>query len=168
MIFFLQERFPQFQGLSAAGPATVVLMIVGLFMLLVALPSGWLADRVSRRLLMLMAGLVAAVGTLIVVLIPQVMAVYGGSALVGVGMGVYYAASWALGTAIVPKDRAGQFLGLSNLAGAGAGAIGAYIGGPLADRMSYTLLMGIYGFLFLVSALPLLGIQETTQVRGIV
>jgi MFS family permease len=166
MIFFLQERFPEFQGLSAAGPATVVLMVVGLFMLLVALPSGLLADRVSKRLLMLIAGLVASTGALIVVSLPQMMAVYAGSALVGVGMGVFYAANWALGTAIVPKDRAGQFLGLSNLAGAGAGAIGAYIGGPLADRMSYSLLMGIYGLLFLLSTLPLLGIQEDRPKRA--
>jgi len=160
MIFFLQERFPEFQGLSAAGPATMVLMFVGLFMLLVVLPSGWLADRVSKRLLMLVAGIVAALGTLVVVAIPHIAAVYAGGSLVGVGMGVFYAANWALGTAIVPADRAGQFLGLSNLAGAGAGAIGAYIGGPLADRMSYALLMGIYGLLFLLATLAILGIKE--------
>jgi hypothetical protein len=29
--------------------------------------------------------------------------------------------------------EAGRFLGISNLAGAGAGAIGTYIGGPIAD-----------------------------------
>ena len=160
MIFFLQERFPELAGLRAAGPATLVLMFVGLFMLLVALPSGWLADRVSKRLLMLVAGLVATAGTLVVVAIPHMTAVYAGSALVGIGMGIFYAANWALGTAIVPPGRAGQFLGLSNLAGAGAGAIGAYIGGPLADRMSYTLLMAIYGLLFLFATLALLGIQE--------
>jgi MFS family permease len=159
-IYFLQERFPELGGLRAAGPATMVLMFVGLSMLLTVLPSGWLADRMSRKLLMLIAGTVAAAGTLIVVAIPRLAAIYGGSSLVGVGMGIFYAANWALGTAIVPQDRAGQFLGLSNLAGAGAGAIGAYIGGPLADRMSYGLLMGIYGILFLVSTLALLGIEE--------
>ena len=160
MIYFLQERFPDLAGLRAAGPATMVLMLVGLFLLLVALPSGWLADRVPKRMLMLVAGIVAAAGTLVVVLVPHMAALYAGSSLVGVGMGVFYAANWALGVALVPPDRAGQFLGLSNLAGAGAGAIGAYIGGPLADRMSYTLLMAIFGLLFALSTLALLGIRE--------
>ena len=48
--------------------------------------------------------------------------------------------------------------GLANLAGAGAGAIGAYVGGPLADRTSYVLLFGVYATLFALSALTVRGI----------
>jgi hypothetical protein len=65
-----------------------------------------------------------------------------------------------LGTKIVPKEKAGQFLGLSNLAGAGAGAIGAYIGGPIADNKSYVLLMSLYGVLFLLSMFAIGKIEE--------
>ncbi len=78
----------------------------------------------------------------------------------GIGVGLFYSANWALGTELVPEDRAGQFLGLSNLAGAGAGAIGAYIGGPIADNLSYVLLMVIYGSMAVISTLALLGIKE--------
>ena len=39
------------------------------------------------------------------------------------------------------------------LAGAGAGAIGAYIGGPIADSFGYVFLFAIYGVLFLLSFL---------------
>ena len=45
-------------------------------------------------------------------------------------------------------------------AGAGAGAIGAYIGGPLADNTGYVLLFTIYGMLFLLSIAALKGVQE--------
>jgi hypothetical protein len=51
-------------------------------------------------------------------------------------------------------------LGLSNLAGAGAGAIGAYIGGPIADNTSYVLLMIIYGSMVLLSIFAVFGIRE--------
>jgi MFS family permease len=64
-----------------------------------------------------------------------------------------------LGTEIVPKDQAGKFLGISNLAGAGAGAVGAYIGGPIADQIGYTNLMTIYVVLFLFSILALAKIK---------
>jgi MFS family permease len=73
---------------------------------------------------------------------------------------VFYSASWALGADIVPREEAGRYLGLANLAGAGAGAIGAYIGGPIADHSGYGPLFAIYGAFFLLSALALPGIRE--------
>jgi hypothetical protein len=50
---------------------------------------------------------------------------------------------------------------LSNLAGAGAGAIGAYIGGPLADANGYILLFAIYAVMFALSIFTLRGVKET-------
>jgi MFS family permease len=94
------------------------------------------------------------------------MAVYVGGSLIGVAVGMFYTANWALGTEIVPRSQAGGYLGLSNLAGAGSGAIGAYIGGPIADRVGYVLLFAVYGALFLLSILALRGIKEGEQVAG--
>ena len=76
---------------------------------------------------------------------------------IGAGVGLFYPANWALGTDIVPGEQAGRYLGISNLAGAGAGAVGAYIGGPIADNQGYVLLFAIFGALFLASSLALLG-----------
>ncbi len=81
-------------------------------------------------------------------------------------MGVFYAANWALGTDIVPKEQAGRYLGLSNVAGAGAGAIGAYIGGPIGDGRGYVLLMTVYGILFLISNLALLWIKDPSSKKA--
>ncbi|MEN6481845.1 MAG: MFS transporter, partial [Anaerolineaceae bacterium] len=94
------------------------------------------------------------------ILIPAMTAVYIGACFIGAGTGFFYSANWALGTEIVPKDEAGRYLGISNLAGAGAGAVGAYIGGPIGDHLGYTLLMAIYGVLFLLSIFALRNIQE--------
>ena len=48
---------------------------------------------------------------------------------------------------------------MARLGGAGAGAVGAYIGGPIGDGAGYVLLMGLYGFLFLFSTLALIKIK---------
>jgi MFS family permease len=74
-------------------------------------------------------------------------------------VGFFYAVNWALGTEIVPSGKAGHFFGVANLAGAGAGAVGAYIGGPIADANSFVLLMSIYGGVMLLSIFALFGIR---------
>ena len=160
LLFFLQERFVELEGEKAAGPAAIIAMFVGVFILLTAVPSGWLADRFGKKPLIAIAGLLGASGIALIILLPSMIAMYIGGSIVGAGIGLFYSANWALGTEIVPREQAGRFLGLSNLAGAGAGAIGAYIGGPIADSLGYTLIIGIYGFLFLISILALLGVQE--------
>ncbi len=160
VLYFLQERFPDLPGEKAAGPTATVVMLVGVFVLLTALPSGWLADRFGKKPLIAISGLTAALGTFIVVIGPDLLVMYVGACFIGAAVGLFYSANWALGTDLVPQEQAAWFLGLSNLAGAGAGAIGAYIGGPIADHVGYTPLFVIYGLLFLLSILALLGVRE--------
>ncbi|MBN1262623.1 MAG: MFS transporter [Anaerolineae bacterium] len=160
MVYFLQEQFPELQGEAAAGPAAQLTMFVGIFILLTALPSGWLSDRFGKKLMVALSGILATLGTLVFILVPNMTVMYIGACLVGAGVGLFYSANWALGTEIVPQDQAGRYLGLSNLAGAGAGAIGAYIGGPIADTCGYTVLFVIYGALFLLSVFTLTQIKE--------
>lgn len=160
MIYFLQERFVQYQGEKAAAPAATIVMFVGIFILLSALPSGWLCDRFGKKKIIFVSALLAAAGTTIVIFAPGLTMIYVGGSLVGAGIGFFYAANWALGTSIVPKSEAGRFLGISNLAGAGAGAIGAYIGGPIADQIGYTPIFAIYTILFIFSIFTLAQIKE--------
>lgn len=158
-VFFFQEKFG-FVAEKAAGPASQVMMFVGVFVLVLAIPTGWLSDKVSKKMLIAISGIVAAVGTLVLVVLPGMSAVYVGSALIGAASGVFYSANWALGTEIVPSKEAGRFLGISNLAGAGAGAIGAYLGGPIGDQVGYVVLFVIYAFMFLLSTISLIGIKQ--------
>ncbi len=167
IIYFLQGRFG-FQGEEAAKPAANLTMIVGLFILLSALPSGYLSDRFGRKPMVALSSALAALGTLILILAPDMTFVSVGGSLIGLGTGFFYSANWALGTEIVPQTEAGRFLGISNLAGAGAGAISAYIGGPIADSITalsprtpglgYLVLFIIYGLLFIISIFALHGI----------
>jgi MFS family permease len=160
MVFFLQEKFPELAGEKAAGPAATIVMFVGIAILLMAIPSGWLADRFGKKALIALAGLLVAVGVVFVVTAPTMTFLYVGGSIAGAGVGLFYSSNWALGTEIVPKAHAGRFMGIQNIAGAGAGAVGAYIGGTIADNMSYVLLMSIYGAMALLSLLPLLGVKK--------
>ncbi|MCJ7694453.1 MAG: MFS transporter [Anaerolineaceae bacterium] len=164
VLYFIQERLPELKGNAAAGPTSMLTMFVGVAILVASLPAGWLTDKFGKKPMIAFSGFLATIGTIIVTVSTGMTTMYIGGLLIGLAMGVFYSANWALGTSIVPSEQAGRYLGLSNLAGAGAGAIGAYIGGPIGDGMGYVLLMSIFGFLFLVSTLALFGIKEEKQI----
>jgi MFS family permease len=167
-VYFLQFRLG-IEGDKAAGPASQLMMVVGILILLCALPSGWLADRIGRRQLVALSGIVAAIGTLVLIASPSMSVIYVGGCLIGAATGTFFTTNWALGTDIVPKKEAGKYLGISNLAGAGAGAVGGYIGGPIADyfttrapqspEIGYLLIFAIYGVLFLLSTVVLMRVR---------
>jgi MFS family permease len=170
-IYFVQGRLG-LAGEAAAGPASQMMMVVGILILLCVLPSGWLSDRFGSRKMVAISGIAAALGTVILLLSPNMAVMYVGGAIIGAATGVFFTTNWALGTNVVPRQEAGRYLGISNLAGAGAGAVGAYIGGPIADYftarvpefpgLGYMLLFGIYAAMFLISTLVLSRVREAT------
>ncbi len=169
-VYFLQARLGYVKE-AAAAPASQLILFVGLFILISTLPAGWLTDRFGEKRMVMIAGLVAVVGTIIALSIPSLPVIYVGGCIIGIAAGLFYTANWALGTLLVPKEEAGRYLGISNLAGAGAGAVGAYIGGPIADFVTaqvpqipgfgYVLIFSIYGLLFLFSVLALTQVKST-------
>ena len=144
---------------EAVETAGLLPMILGGFVILFGLGAGWLADRFDRRLLTTLGGVIGAIGVAVIVLGPNLPLMYVAAAIIGLAYALFNVASWALGTDIIPRERAGEFLGLQNLAGAGAGAIGAYIGGTIADHSGYVLMMAMFGVMFLLSAVTTLFIQ---------
>ncbi len=163
LLYFIQERFPQYQGAAAASPTSQLMLLVGISILVISLPSGWLTDKFGKKPLIFISGILASIGTLLVILTTNMTVIYIGGVLIGLASGIFFVANWALGTELVPQKEAGRWLGISNLAGAGAGAIGAYIGGPIGDGAGYLVLMGLYGFLFLFSAVALLKINPKAE-----
>ena len=159
MVYFMQDKFDLI-GEAAAGPASRVTMLVGVFVLLLAVPTGKIADKFAKKPLLIISGVMAATGILALLLIPQMFGIYIAGGLIGSASGIFYSSNWALGTELVPAEKAGKYMGIQNLAGAGAGAIGAYLGGPIADQVGYTALFAIYGFMFLLSVVALFWIKE--------
>ncbi len=164
VLYFLQERFPQLTGEAAARPTAILMAVVGLSLLIAAIVSGWLTDKFGPKPLLFLSGILAFVAILIIVLSKQLSVIYVSAAVIGISSGIFYSANWALGTCLVPRDEAGRWLGISNVAGTGAGAIGAFIGGPIGDNAGYSVLILIYGLLFLISTLALFPIKTSKSV----
>ncbi len=164
LVYFLQGRLGLVRE-QAAGPAANLLLVLGILVLIFALLSGWLSDRVGHKRLVALAGMLAALGVAIALAVPNLNVIFVGAAFIGAATGMFYTSNWALGTQLVPKAEAARYLGISNLAGAGAGAVGAYIGGPIADfftvnvpdiaGLGYVLLFAIYGVMFVFSVIAL-------------
>jgi MFS family permease len=158
---------------NAASMTTILLGVVALFLLPAALGGGFLADRIGRKPLVAMAGCIAAAGAGVLLLARGMPLVLVSGCLIGLATGLFMAVNWALGTDLAPKAQAGKYLGISNLAGAGAGIVGAGIGGPLADAfnalrpgLGYLVIFAIYGGLFLLSVAALAGVRIADTAGG--
>lgn len=143
---------------------------VGIFTLVAALSSGFLAERMDRRMLVTGSGLLAALGTCLLLLAGNVTVVLIAGCLIGMAAGVFLTTNWALGTDLVPPEEAGRFLGISNLAGAGAGIVGAGLGGPLVDYLNklsagsgYLVIFGIFAVCFALSVVALRQVRQPAQ-----
>lgn len=153
--------------------ATATLMaVLGVFTLVAAVGSGFLGDRYGRKPLLMLSGVVAGGGTFVLLLASNLGMVYAAGILMGLATGTFIATNWAMGTELVPPEEAGRYLGVSNLAGGGAGLVGAGIGGPMADFFNgfnpgsgYLVIFAIYAVLFLLSSVVLLKVPETLKRR---
>jgi MFS family permease len=163
-LYFLQDVLHLPNPAEATGQLQAV---AGIFTLVAALGGGFLADRFDRRLLVALSGLVAAGGAFMLLLAGNITLVLVAGCAIGVGTGIFFTTGWALGTDLVPPEEAGRFLGISNVAGAGAGIVGAGLGGFLADHFNraspgsgYVVIFAIYGLCFLLSSLVLLWVRQ--------
>jgi MFS family permease len=167
------QGFAQFymtDVLQVENPATmttILMAVVAVFLMASALAGGYLADRIGRRRLVAFGSIIAAVGTLVLILSTGVTMAIVSGCIIGIGAGTFMATNWALGTDLAPAEEAGRYLGIANLAGAGAGIVGAGIGGPMADffnqlspGLGYLVIFAIYGVLFLLSAATLTRVPE--------
>jgi MFS family permease len=182
-LFFLAaitslQRFAQYFFMYSfkidIGQATILfgslITVVGVGTLAAAFVGGWLADRFNKKLLVGWSGILAGVGCvglLATILVPSASLIYVSGMILGVATGLFMTTNWAMGTNLVPAAEAGFYLGVSNLAGAGAGIIGGSIGGPVADYLNlstpglgYFVIFAGYTLLFILSTISLRYIRE--------
>ncbi len=153
--YFIRDRL----GVADPEAATGNLMAaIGLALTLLVFPAGWLSDRIGRMRLNILAGALAALGILLLVFARDLLSLYLFGAIIGMATGIFLSVNWALAIDLIPDEEAGKFLGLSNLATAGASAA-SRLGGPLIDGIN-ALWPGAYrGYpaLFLLATASTLG-----------
>ena len=161
---------------TATSMTGTLITVVGVFTLVTALPSGWLSDRIGQVRLVNLSGWLAAAGVgvlLLTIPVPSLALIYTAGGILGLATGLFVTTNWALGTRLAPSSEPGRYLGISNLAGGGAGMVGAGIGGPVADYLNgllpglgyFTIFAG-YGLLFCLGSLSLRGVLQPTPGAG--
>ncbi|WP_017540191.1 MFS transporter [Nocardiopsis halophila] len=125
---------------------------------------GPLSDRMGRRKpFVLIAGLIAAAGTLVPVFVPTFAGILVWATIAGAAFGVFMAADHAIVTLVLPAGSdAARDLGVLNIANAGPQIIAPFVAGGIV------VLFGGYLYLFIVGAvLSLLGALAITRVKTV-
>lgn len=104
-------------------------------LVLMALAGGWLTDRLGARVILVTASLITALGCLLLLLVRDQGSLVVVGSVIGVGMGLFLTSNWALANALAPGNEAGKYIGLTNIATAGAGAL-ARLWGPILDGLN--------------------------------
>jgi MFS family permease len=139
--------------------------ILGGALVLVSIPSGWLSDRIGRKPLVVLAGILAAIGTAVLLAVRSEALLTVAGLIIGASVGTFLAANWALVTDIVPKQEAARYLGVANIATAGGSAIARFLGGALIDTLNratgtmnvgYLTVFGLALAFFVISAIVIL------------
>jgi MFS family permease len=163
--YFVRDTLQTDNPLRLTGDlmATIVLALIAF-----SFVAGYLCDRFGRKPMHVVAAIFVAVGSMLMITAhtPALVLAYG--SIVGAGMGMYITANWALANDLAPAGEAGKFLGLTNLATAGAGAI-SRLTGPGIDwlnasrpgqNLGYVALFVGAAVLSLVSLIPLRGVPD--------
>jgi Na+/melibiose symporter-like transporter len=151
---FAQYYIRDWLGIPDAVAVTGNLMAtIGVTLTLLVFPAGWLSDRIGRLRLNIAGGGLAALGLALLVFAKSVSALYVFGAVIGIATGTFLSVNWALATDLIPRDEAGKYLGLSNLATAGAGAT-SRLAGPLIDGVNAVMAGQYLGYpvVFLLAA----------------
>jgi Na+/melibiose symporter-like transporter len=144
---------------NPAGVTADLVTTVGVAMLIVVYPAGRFSDRLGRRPILVVCGLLAALGIALIFFFPVYHLILFAGVLIGIAAGAFFSTNWALATDLVPKAEAARYLGLTNLATAGGAALARLIG-PVIDffngratNSGYSVLLGACFVFFLLSSL---------------
>ena len=124
--------------LGVANPAAVMgnfTLVSSLSMLGMVYPAGHLSDRFGRRPVGLTSGLIGALGIGLLFFFRSPESILSSAILMGIGFGGLMSTNWALAVDLVPRDEAGKYIGLTNLASAGGSAL-ARLQGPMIDSLN--------------------------------
>ncbi|MCB0209547.1 MAG: MFS transporter [Anaerolineae bacterium] len=136
---FLLNYLDDVLGLSPAEAQAMssrLLIVLGAGIFIIALPAGILVDRLGRRPLLIVAGIIGAVGGFVLMAGQSLAFAFTGCGLIAVGAGIYASASWALATTLIPAAEGAFYLALANsviIIGSASGRLG----GPLIDGLNW-------------------------------
>jgi Na+/melibiose symporter-like transporter len=163
-LYFLQDvlKLP-----NPAAEVGTLLAIIAVAIVIVVYPAGALSDRFGRKWLIVLSGILGAIGAAMLITATTLTMVLIDGALIGVSIGIFLSVNWAWATDLIPADESGRFLGISNLATAGSGVL-AGIGGFMLDffnaqspNLGYTALFLTAAICYILGTMVAFGVKET-------
>lgn len=113
----------------------ILLGIVMVALILFAMAGSWMIHHWGTRRTLVLASLVSALGSVLLWFARSQGALLLFGSILGAGVGIFLTANWTLANRLAPPDEAGKYLGLTNLATAGAGVV-ARLGGAGIDALN--------------------------------
>ncbi|MHB1356486.1 MAG: MFS transporter [Anaerolineae bacterium] len=140
-----------------------VMTTIGLGLLVIAYPAGLVSERIGRKPTSILACALSAIGIALFLLVRGTVGVYLAASILGLGMGIFLTVNWSWATYLVPPAEAGKYLGLSNLATAGSGAIARLLGPAIdwGNRLSRN--AGYMGLFILATLAAIAALTLTTR-----
>jgi MFS family permease len=112
-----------------------LLAALTLTMIILVLLAGWMADKHGAKRILVIGTFVAASGMLLMLFAIDMGGLLLFGSVLGAGIGLFLTSNWALANSLAPQQEAGKYLGLTNLATAGAAAL-ARLEGPVLDWLN--------------------------------
>ncbi|MDK2981637.1 MAG: hypothetical protein PWQ55_1984 [Chloroflexota bacterium] len=126
--YYIQDVMQAPNPVKATGDLMTAL---ALMLVVAAALGGWLADRIGARCVVQIASVISGAGCFLLLMARDLDGLVVFAGVLGAGIGLYLSANWALASRLAPKAQAGRFLGLTNLATAGASAFSRLLGFPV-------------------------------------
>jgi MFS family permease len=112
-----------------------LLAILTVTLVIFVLIGGWLTDKYGAKPILSIGTLIASGGLFLMVFPTDMRGLMLFGSILGAGIGLFLTSNWTLANSLAPAGQAGKYLGLTNLATAGAGAI-ARLEGPALDWLN--------------------------------
>jgi MFS family permease len=148
--------------------------VLTISLVVLVLIGGWLTDKYGAKKILYFATLVATGGIFLMVFAKDMRSLFIFGSILGAGIGLFLTSNWALANSLAPEAEAGKYLGLTNLATAGSGAL-ARLEGPALDWLNASQpgawigYKGLFVFgaaMILLSAFILRRIDSSSAVRN--
>ncbi len=112
-----------------------LLAVLTISLVVLVLIGGWLTDKYGAKRILYIGTFIAAGGMFLMLFAKDMrgLMIFGG--VLGAGIGLFLTSNWALANTLAPEAEAGKYLGLTNLATAGSGAL-ARLEGPALDWLN--------------------------------
>ena len=131
--YYIQDVLQAENPLKVTGDMMAALA-VGL--VITALVGGWLSDRLGSRIVLIAASVISGIGCFLLLLVTDQSSLTIMGSVIGMGMGLFLTSNWAMANQFASGKEAGKYMGLTNIATAGAGALGR-LWGPILDWLNH-------------------------------